>query len=101
MFRSNASFSKKPGLEYSKRSRHDVFDKSRTSECVCKNHRNWKVKSLPIPMRSGRDDALATKTGGANGEAVGGTRLRGMRHTDSHFCFGHRSRRCSPLRVAR
>jgi hypothetical protein len=33
---------------------------------------------------------LATKTGGANGEAAGGTQLRGMRHTDSHFCFGRR-----------
>jgi hypothetical protein len=45
-------------------------------------------------------NGLATMTGGANGEAAGGTRLRGMRHTDSHFCFGRRSRRCSPLRMA-
>jgi hypothetical protein len=31
---------------------------------------------------------LATKTG-ANGEAAGGTRLRGMLLTHSHFCFGN------------
>jgi hypothetical protein len=31
---------------------------------------------------------LAMKIGGANGEAVGGTELRGMRRTDSQFCFG-------------
>jgi hypothetical protein len=42
---------------------------------------------------------LATKTGGVNGEAAGGTRMRGMRHTDSHFCYDRRSRRCLPLRV--
>jgi hypothetical protein len=32
-----------------------------------------------------RSYGLATKSGGANGEAAGGPRLRGMRHTDSHF----------------
>jgi hypothetical protein len=40
-------------------------------------------------------NGLATKTGGADSKAAAGTRLRGMRHTDSHFCFGRRSRRCS------
>jgi hypothetical protein len=43
---------------------------------------------------------LPTKTGGANGEAAGGTQLRGMFLTHSHFCFGQRWRRHSPLRVA-
>jgi hypothetical protein len=42
----------------------------------------------------------ATKTGGANGEVVDGTRLRGVRHNNSYFCFGRQSRRYSPLRVA-
>jgi hypothetical protein len=40
------------------------------------------------------------KTGGANGEAAGGTQLRGMHHIDSHFCFGRRPRHQSPILVA-
>jgi hypothetical protein len=39
-------------------------------------------------------------TGGANGEAAGGTQLRGMLLTHSHFCFGRRSCRRSQLHVA-
>jgi hypothetical protein len=40
---------------------------------------------------------MVTKTDVANGEAAGGTQLRGMCHSDSHFCFG----RCRlPILVA-
>jgi hypothetical protein len=54
-------------------------------------------------MKTGFTDTiygLATKTGGANGDAAGSTQLHGMLLTHSHFCFGRRSHRRSPLHVA-
>jgi hypothetical protein len=43
---------------------------------------------------------LATKTGSVNGEAAGATQLRGMHHTDSHFCFTFVASRAAVRRCA-